>query len=400
MKNTLKQEKGFILIMVLLIATVFVIFIPILTLLIKQEGRMTVKQTRSSRAFHLAEAGADRGLWKLKESLAIWDDAADGPIEGYNFDQEYTDIPGGVYKIQISSTSNSAQRMVTSIGKDNSGNEIRCVEVVLERASVTSVITAPSISFGGSCEVQWGPIASLGTMAVAAANTYFPKKMARGNITGIDPTGDNQLPNDDVDVDGDWSWKSYYDVPDPPEIDLEWYLNEATTSGVYVIGNTPNSAPWKNTTKNHLTDPDLVYYVTGNCELKNDYLKGSLIVLGNLNLSGNGSGAYSATLPGNVAEQYKIYDKLFPAGSWKGKPGPPTVTTYAVTKIAFEGFIYIGGNFTSSGTPAVNGALICKGSTAGVGNLTIYFNDSVALSAKTATTAMDTVSWSEKPAHW
>ncbi|MEI6845911.1 MAG: hypothetical protein WCK36_02550, partial [Candidatus Firestonebacteria bacterium] len=80
----IKTKKGNILVTVLLIIAAFGIMIPAIIVFVKNEANWSVKERKQTEAFHLAEAGNDRGDWKLSETPANWATITSGSsIVGY-----------------------------------------------------------------------------------------------------------------------------------------------------------------------------------------------------------------------------------------------------------------------------------------------------------------------------
>ena len=75
MKN---KSKGFALPAVLAIMLVCMVLLPALVMWMQQDMKMAVKTQKNSLAFNLAEAGVDRGMWKLKSSTSTFAQASAG----------------------------------------------------------------------------------------------------------------------------------------------------------------------------------------------------------------------------------------------------------------------------------------------------------------------------------
>ena len=74
--------------MVISVLLLLLIAIPMMDTYVKNEAKWTVKERKSTLAFHLAEAGLDRAVWRLNEKSTNWDDAALGTVfTGYNNDK-------------------------------------------------------------------------------------------------------------------------------------------------------------------------------------------------------------------------------------------------------------------------------------------------------------------------
>src|SRR5262245_45904125 len=119
-------ERGQVLAGVILLVSLLLIIVPAMVAWVRQDTKMSVKDRKTTAAFNLAEAGLDRAYWKLKSSTSTWADARAGlGIAGYKFDQVYTDVSGGAYRISITSGPNPDQVTVIAEGRDTQGGEKR-----------------------------------------------------------------------------------------------------------------------------------------------------------------------------------------------------------------------------------------------------------------------------------
>src|SRR5436190_3058810 len=104
---------------------ILAITIPALIKGIQGESEWTVKQTRSTRAFQLAEAGIERGYQQLILSTGTWTVVqAGGTVRNFNFDRVYSGLGGGQYEIRIAQGPGTDAATITSVGRDNSSEEI------------------------------------------------------------------------------------------------------------------------------------------------------------------------------------------------------------------------------------------------------------------------------------
>src|SRR5687768_7249991 len=99
---------------------------PLMVLYAQRESVWTAKQSHSTRAFHLAESGIEKGFMALSLSPEAWTDMLNGiPLAGYHFDKEYVDVPGGGYSISITSGPGVQQATIISVGRDALRRETR-----------------------------------------------------------------------------------------------------------------------------------------------------------------------------------------------------------------------------------------------------------------------------------
>ena len=333
---------GQIVVIMLIIAMIIGIVIPGLIYLTQHEAKWTVKEVKSTRAFHLAEAGVDRGIFKMNESSTLWNDVKTAPITGYANDTIYSDVEGGYYKINITTGDNDSERKIVAYAKDTAGKEYRAIEVVLTKSTVNSPLQAATISNTGSSAVFWGPMMSLGNMNLTgSSNQLYPRKMARLAITasGGYPTRDN----DGLASTDGLEWWSYNHednpVPDPPEINFSSLSATAQTGFCYTDPNNDNDiqtdtdgnqvAPIKNVyvkfvskkflNLNNLKDnKDRIWYFDDQNPgwdisvsfAGTKHFRGTIIVMGDASISGSGDstqdyGKYDWTPPSNAWREYQ-----------------------------------------------------------------------------------------------
>jgi len=418
----LTRSKAQIVVIMLIIAMIIGIVIPGLIFLTQHEAKWTVKEIKSTRAFHLAEAGLDRGVYKLNET-GVWDTAYAGTaISGYNGQTKYSDIEGGYYKIKFSTGSGDYEVTITASGKDSATDECRTIQAIYySPPGVTSALIAPTISVTGNCEIHWGPMSSTNNMDLqGSADKLFPRKYARGSITCGTPFDHNYPYHKDdgnatttsgpIAVDDEYrEWHAPYDVSDIPDIETSQYKTDAQTGGVYFVGayNTNNMVNTTYTT----------YYIIGSATLKNAQLVGNFIVEGTLSIGTSNKGAnVTATIPANAWMEYQAGTPdmgpgddegadTFAANEYPGDAGNQNsgggTGTYNIGKTLFQGFIYTTGSATCTGSPVINGCIIIEGTVAGAGTPVIYYNDTIARNVKVSSNPKPTrQSWKELPPQW
>ncbi|MEW6042319.1 MAG: four helix bundle protein, partial [Elusimicrobiota bacterium] len=245
------SSSGQVIVIFIAIVLLFSLLIPLHVHFLTQESRWTQKEKRSTQAFHCAEEGVDRGMWKMNENTNYWKDIGDGyRIPGYNFDVVYVSTTGGYYTVEITTTALKSERKITAIGKSNDGSEIRTVEIILSKSQLNAPLQAAFINNTGSSSVWWGPIMSLGDINLSgSASQYYPRKMSRGKIAASGNSKDRDLAPgvwNPGDPDGDdkdgiewWSYNSY-PVPDPPEVNFNYYRTVAQAGLTYTDPNNEN----------------------------------------------------------------------------------------------------------------------------------------------------------------
>ncbi len=226
--------KGQILPVVAVIMLFLLVIVPVLVSWLDNQVRWSRKVQRKSVAFNLAEAGIDRGVWKLKSSTGTWDMAVKGiPIEGYNFDKIYTDVKGGTYRIKFSSGPGTRQVTIIAEGRDDTTNEIRAIKAVYQNQTIPgSIISRGQVYLGNAFECHWGPVMAHGNIELTdavIAKKYYPRKFSRQVVKSLPsyPRDTNGLdpPNTD-----NLEWWSDYPVPDLPILNFDALRSSAATN--------------------------------------------------------------------------------------------------------------------------------------------------------------------------
>lgn len=340
-------KRGQVLAGVLFIVVAVLIIIPAVLKWTEYDARWAVKEQKATTAFNLSEAAVDRGVWKLKISTGTWAAAAAGiPVPGYNFDVTYTDVPGGTYRIRLSSGPGTGQVSVIGEGRDGQRQESRAIQVAFSNTAIPgSLITGGVLTYAGAFEAHWGPVLAHNNIVISgnAATEYFPRKFSKQTVQGTmgQPRDTNGLtpPNTD-----NVEWWSGYEVPDLPVLDfatmrasaaangtLNYYNVNASSTGHVLTGYAGGTGahssckkPTGNWTNhaNHFHDSNhhpkskqnLIWYYDSDLVLTGTYsgsdchrigLWGTLIVRGNLTIgAGDCYAIYQATVPTNAWQEY------------------------------------------------------------------------------------------------
>ena len=229
----MKNRKGFLLIGVLLTFLLLLIIVPVMVKWVQNDTKISVKDQKAGIAFDLAEAAVDRGYWKVKSSTSTFAGIMNGvTIAGYRFDATYPDIPGGTYRISISSGPDKDQVTVVGEGRDSLLAETRAIRAVYLNATVPGpVLSAGNFTQATGSVVHWGPVMAVGDITVAAGSPHYPRKISRHvvkgdtGVTGYDTNGTDP-PNTD-----NKEWWSNYNVPDLPVFDFAAMRSSAAATG-------------------------------------------------------------------------------------------------------------------------------------------------------------------------
>ena len=335
--------------MVITSLLLLLIIIPMLDNYVKNEAKWSVKERKSTLAFHLAEAGLDRAYWKLKEQATNWATiAGGGHIDGYDNDVVYEDISGGKYKVKMEAGETNLQINITATGKDDSNNEFRSIKAVYSKEGVVAALQAGSVGAGGNANIHWGPMMSISSMVLkGGANELYPRKYARGSITSSggyddrdsDPNGANKGPYTSGDRMEWWSYNEPPGVPDVLPPDTGFYMDLAKaqvcdppgTEGCYYNENRTGGKAIGNLVDTTCTvgaDPK-VRFINGNATFNGSkYFCGVLIVLGDLTFVAGGKSPEGDITADPPLTAWKEYGCNVPTHSGESEAGDMTTWAY------------------------------------------------------------------------
>ncbi len=242
-----RDIRGQVLVGVIMLLLVLLIIVPALVQWVQLETKQSVQNQKTEVAFNLAQAAVERGMWKAKSSVAIWQQLvlSGTPVAGYNFDATYTDVPGGSYRIKISRVVGvgvSSSVVIVGEGRDNQTQQTQAISTVFQNQAVYGPLMASqgAVMNMGMCPL-WGPIMSQGNIYLAddvTAFRYFPRKYAKGDVSSNDSVNyprDVTWPNP-PNTDGIEWWSNYQYVPEVPILDfatLRAQANATHTLNVY-----------------------------------------------------------------------------------------------------------------------------------------------------------------------
>src|ERR1700687_521337 len=345
----MKKTSGQILPVVMITLVILTLIISGLISWIQNDSKISVKQSKSTSVVNFAEAGIDRGTWKLQSTTSTWAQASAGTVVGgYNFDTTYTDIPGGTYRIKFASGIVNSQPAVTvtAEGRDSSTNVIRAIAAQYVNQTIYSPLMAGgSITWAKGLGIFWGPIMSQGDILLqddVVGAWYYPRKYAKGVVVGP-PSGN--FPRDvngllTPNTDGAEWWTEYQGVPSVPILDFTALRSSAAaTNTLNVYGCQGSGAAWDlgacpsgnphathfGDSTNYITthpplaaNKDYVWFWDGNLTLtgsdcggipcgppQGTGLRGTVVVLGDLTINSTGDLVYNGHVPANAWQEHQ-----------------------------------------------------------------------------------------------
>lgn len=399
------RERGQMIVGVILLLVLMAIFVPVMVTYTQREAKWSVKQDQTNTAFHLAEAGVEKAYRKLSLSTGTWYSVIESgtPITNFKFDKSYDDVPGGVYSVSITSGPKERQATVISIGREAKKKEIRSIEAIFSQNILGDIAiqAMDGVSVAGGVQVEWGSV--IGAKPIDASDRSYPQFHSAASIIGKD--ADPAPPN--CDSPDCCQWFAYsQDIPPDPGLDLGFYRTSATATTTYY----DTAQSWDNYS----------YTGGGTVMIENNLTLGSpgVDIVGNLIVTGNltttsggwGKGSVDMAMPTGAWKQYcgnwSHYSVFGDSTAPAAFPGldstylSPALQTYNPTgnKCAVQGFLYVGGNFTTSGgggSTEVYGTMFAVGTVSVAANsaVTLYYNKSAAEGVKTTRLVLKRSSW-------
>jgi len=435
-------EGGFILAGVVLIMLVLAIMIPLMVMYTDREANWSVKQDKSTKAFHLAEAGVEKAYRALSLSTGTWYNLIEHgtQIDDFKFDHTFDDLAEGVYAVHIASGPGKWQATVKSVGKVAYGGnriELRGIEVVFQQTALGD-IAIESLSGvymnGNNIDVRWGAVLSRDEINLDARTS--PQFWAAGQIIKYTSTKSDQDPNPpNCDEPDCVQWHSFStEIPPDPGIDIDFYRSSATsnTNGCPPVENRDTGDPavqdpagsCRYTEANVTVTGDYnatagTIFFEGNVWTDKIYLKGSVIILGNLvTRTGNsGEGTVSMKMPQTAWKQYgrdwatyQGYDN-YADDNMPSFPGLDSTYlsdinyTKTESKVYLNGFMYVGGDMylgNGGGSCTIYGSIYCVGKAYVDSNsqMDVYYNKDAAEDIHTLKIILSRVSWKAIVHQW
>lgn len=430
LRRALSSESGQVLALVIVILLVASTLVPLMVLYSQRESIWTAKQAATTTAFHLAEAGTEKAYLFLSQSTQTWIDIQAGTLPNdYKFDKKYEDLSGGYYTISITSGPEAQQATVISIGKDSLGREVRAIKAVYANSPLggVAIFAGGGIGISNKVQVEWGAAISPQNVILTGANTTsHPQFWSAGSIDVFD--SNPSPPN--CDSPNCCQWHTYAtNIPAQPVLDLNFYKSSATLSdcGGDGTGAQPlNSCYFPSSQSNwNYTLSGKTVYIDGDLGIKSGGVDivGNTLVMGNLNLPNGvwGKGTHTMHMPKDAWKQYcndwSYYISHFDATGPAAFPGlnadyqSPSAcnpsSNCVSSKLAFDGLLYVGGNFNQGGGGGggtdVFGLLYSLGTsteTANSQSMTFYYDGDQSQNLQTTQIILSRLSWQDMVLDW
>lgn len=408
-------DKGAVLVGVILLLVIMSILVPAMVLLVQREANWSVKNQHDMAAFHQAESGIEKGYRALTMSTGTWYALIeDGTgIDRFLWDYRFTDVDGGHYTVGISSGPEDRQATVVAIGRDTKGRQTRGLKAIFAQNTLGDIAiqAMDGVQVAGGVNVEWGAIVS--PDYIDAGGRTYPQFWSAAGLSF-----DNDAAPQNCDQPDCCQWFAFNpDVPPDPGIDLAFYRSSAVAGGSYYS----TAQSWSSF---DYADGGTVF-VENNLTVGSpgvDVL-GTLIVTGNMSTTSGGWGKGSATmlLPRTAWKQYcnnwahylseDFEDVSTEQATFPGLDSDylsPDGRQWAPTpngKFAVQGFLYVGGAFSTSGgggNAFIYGNLLCQGSVSIASNsgVTVYYNRESAQNIRTKKVNLRRVLWQDQILTW
>ncbi len=427
-KNISAGRSGQILPGAIAILVILAVMVPAMVLWTQREAVYSMKQSQNTSAFHLAEAGVEKGYLYVSLSTITWNAIQAGTSQAnYRFDKAYTDIEGGTYAISITSGPGTQQVTIITVGRDRRNTETRALRVVYTNAILgdTAIYSGGGVQIGGGTNVEWGAVMSPNN--IIATGRAHPQYWSASQIIGKDTSANP--PNSDG-----CQWHSFQaNLPTPPDLDFDFYRTSAAATtgcpdhvgahGALRDGTlSPGSCYYPGAVTNwNDTTASKTIFIEGDLTVKSNgmFHTGTIVVMGNINLPNGvwGTGNVTMSMPNKAWKQY--------CNDWAAylnfDPSPPAPANYPglnstytssslitkfSSKVAVNGFMYVGGNFNNGGGGGGNsdiyGVLYAIGTStlSAASPIDFYYNGGATSNIVTTNVSLTRASWQDEVRGW
>ncbi|OGR57535.1 MAG: hypothetical protein A2X36_02735 [Elusimicrobia bacterium GWA2_69_24] len=421
-------KSGQILVAVMLLLVIMATLVPVLVLFTQRESKWTAKQDQSTSAFHMAEAGIEKGYRAVSRSTTTWFDLVTygTPIDRFHFDYVFDDIDGGYYTVSVASGPEKNEITIIGVGKDMKSKEVRAIRAVYTRNILGDVAiqAMAGVTVAGGVDVEWGAI--VGPEYIDTGDRTYPQFYSATTLS-VDSNPDPE----NCDQPNCCQWFSFNaDVPPDPGIDLNLYRSSAQALTAAANGCPPGGKDGTCYFNTAVNWDSLDYTAGGTVFIENNLTVGSpgldmigtLIVTGNMTSTsgGWGKGSVDMVMPQTAWKQYcndwTHYTSVFGTDEGTAPAIFPGLNsdylstegwTYNPTgaKCAVQGFLYVGGNFTTSGgggNAEIYGSLFVKGAVTidASSSVTVFYNKEAAEAVRTTKLVLTRKSWQAEVRSW
>lgn len=425
MKNLVSfGRRGQILPGAIAMLMILAVMVPSIVVWIQRETVFASKQSHNTVAFHLAEAGAEKAYLFVSLSTITWTRIQAGIAQtDYKFDKVYTDIAGGTYAISITSGPLTQQVTIITVGRDKHKKEARALRIVYTNSILgdSAIYAGRGARIAGGTNVHWGAVMSPGN--IDATDRNYPQFWSASQIIGKDTSANP--PN--CDSPACCQWHAFQaTLPSPPLLDFDFYRSSAQAStgcpyhATRYAGSPANSCYYPNAVTNWSeTTSGKTMFFENDITVKSPgmFHTGTMIVMGNVNLPSGawGKGSVTMSQPTKAWKQYckswATYQAYGDATAPAAFPGlnsgyTASATTKNSTKVALNGFMYVGGNFNNGGGGGGNsdiyGVLYAIGTStlSASSPIDFYYNGNATASVITTNVSLTRSSWRDEVRGW
>jgi hypothetical protein len=424
------NSRGQVLPLAIMLLLVLLIMVPLMVVFSQTEAKWSVKESQSTQAMHLAEAGIEKAYLKISVSTLTWVSlqaggaTASAALTNYNFDKSFSDMGSGTYTISITSGPGNQQATIISVGRSSALKMTRAIKAVYSNSPLggISIFAGKGAQIGGGVNVEWGGVAS--PYSIDSGGRNHPQFWSASSIVGKDT--DPNPPN--CDSPSCCQWHAYYSgLPPAPTLDLNYYASSAAASNCAGLDISPGVATpagscyyavSQTSVKGSPTTQGQTIFVNGDLTVSSPGIDivGNLLVTGNINLPNGvwGTGSHTMSIPSDAWKQYcndwAVYQG-YDAGAPTSFPGmsssysPAGLTKAGTGKTAVYGLLYVGGNFGGAGGGGqadIYGALYSVGSSSETSNsgVTFYYDAAAASNLQTTAIILSRVSWQDTLNGW
>lgn len=227
-----KNIRGSLVVVLVVGMALLLLLIPPLTQWLRKDAKDAVRYQHVLQSSNLAAAGLEKVEWRISGDASLSAALVSGTAPpGYSGDVEYSDIEGGVYKVDValSTGAHSTGYTLTVRAKENRTNLVKAVKATYVKPEFNVAAPVSYVSASGVyADIHWSPIVG-SNISAGAVLPDFPRLLSGSYITNIDTNP--AAPNSGV---GWVSYDSNLANNQAPSVDFGYYKGKAVASRVPV----------------------------------------------------------------------------------------------------------------------------------------------------------------------